>query len=160
MRVLLSGGREDEQSDGRIRGVIASSCPLCEKHRGEGLLVGPVIYQDDLVHVAHRATGPLGYVFIDAQRHVPYLGDLTDDEAAAVGRAASRLAAGLRRLLDIDFVHSMVAGTAVPHFHQHVFVRHHGTPDQYAWWEQWPDAPTGDIPLLAQQLGACFRAPG
>ena len=114
--------------------------------------MGPTIYEDDLIHVAHRATGSLGYVFVDTQRHVPYLDQLTDAEAEAVGRTAARLARGLRAELDVEFVHTFVAGLAVPHFHQHVFVRHVGTPTEYEWWHQWPDAPHGDIAALARRL--------
>ena len=128
-------------------------CPICEKHRGEGPLVGPVIYEDDLVLVAHRATGSLGYVFVESRRHTPYMDDLTDAEAEAVGRVTTRLARGLRSELDIASVHSFVAGIGVAHFHEHVFVRHIGTPEQYAWWQQWPDAPQGDIKTLANRLG-------
>jgi hypothetical protein len=52
-------------------------CPLCAKQRGEGPFVCPVIYTDDLVVVTHRATGSLGYVFIETTRHVPYVHQLT-----------------------------------------------------------------------------------
>jgi ATP adenylyltransferase len=134
-------------------------CPICLKHRGQGPLVGPVIYQDNLLYVAHRATGSPGYAFIETQRHVSYLDELTDAEAEAVGRTASRLAFGLRAELDVEFVHSMVAGMAVAHFHQHVFVRHRGTPERYAWWEQWPDAPQGDVSTLAARLQSYLTGP-
>jgi ATP adenylyltransferase len=133
--------------------VSELNCPICEKHRGKGPLVGPVIYQDDLVFVAHRAGGSLGYVFVESQRHAPHLDDLTDAEAAAIGRMTTRLARGLRAELDIESVHTFVAGTAVPHFHSHVYVRHVGTPQHYAWWEQWPAAPRGDLQALADRLG-------
>ena len=129
------------------------SCLICQKHRGEGPLTGPLIYSDELLHIAHRASGQLGYAFIETQRHVPSLDQLTDLEAEAVGRMRSRLARGLRFELDADYVHSFVAGIAVPHFHEHVFVRHAGTPEQYEWYQQWPNAPQGNIPALAERLG-------
>ena len=115
-----------------------------------------MIYSDELVFVAHRATGSLGYTFIETRRHAPYLDDLTDAEAAAIGRVTSRLARGLRAELEVDFVHTAVSGMGVAHFHEHVFVRHCGTPEQYTWWQQWPEAPVGDIPALAKRLGAYF----
>ena len=129
-----------------------ADCPICAKHRGEGPLVGPVIYTDDLVHVAHRSTGSLGYAFVESRRHVWSLDELTDTEAEAIGRATTRLARGLRAELDIEFVHTMVAGLNVPHFHQHVFVRHRGTPGEVKWSQPWPEAPGGDIPALARRL--------
>jgi diadenosine tetraphosphate (Ap4A) HIT family hydrolase len=132
--------------------VTDPECPICQKHRGEGPLVGPVIWEDDLVFVAHRATGSLGYAFVETQRHAPHLDDLTDAEAEAVGRVTARLALGLCAELDVDFVHSAVLGMGVAHFHQHVFVRHANTPDTYAWWQAWPDAPQGDTDALAKRL--------
>jgi ATP adenylyltransferase len=131
-------------------------CPICSKHRGEGPLVGPVVYADELVFVAHRATGSLGYVFVESTRHAPYLADLTDAEAQALGWATVRLARGLRAELDVDFVHTAVSGIAVPHFHQHVFVRHAGTPEEYGWWQEWPSAPHGDVAEFAERLGRYF----
>jgi diadenosine tetraphosphate (Ap4A) HIT family hydrolase len=129
-----------------------SECPICLKHRGVGNLVGPVIYDDDLVSASHRPVGPAGYVFIETRRHVAYVDELTDDEAAAIGRVRSRLARGLRAELDVEFVHAQVSGRGVPHFHEHVFVRHTGTPSDYEWWRQWPDAPPGDLDDLARRL--------
>ncbi len=72
-------------------------CPICDKHRGDDPLVAPVIFADDLLHVAHRATGSLGYVFIETQRHVTDVGRLTDLEAAAVGRMTTRVCSRPRR---------------------------------------------------------------
>lgn len=134
-----------------------TDCPICRKHRGDGPLVGPVIYANELVYVTHRPSGSLGYVFLEPRRHAPYLDDLTDDEASTIGRLRSRLAHGLRTELGVESVHSFVAGRGVAHFHEHLFVRHRGTPPEYEWSQQWPDAPTGDIADLAHRLGRHLR---
>lgn len=125
-------------------------CPICAKHRGEGPLVGPKVWDDELMLVFHRpvdetGTTMLGYLFVETRRHVPYLADLTDAEAEAVGRTVRRAAVGLRAELQPDFVFSAVIGTGVAHFHQHVFVRHAGTPAEYDWHSgaDWPDAVRG-----------------
>ena len=70
-------------------------CPICQKHRGHGPLVGPVIYADELLHVSHRAPGSsergaLGHVFVETRRRVPSLDRLTDTEAVAGHPAAGR----------------------------------------------------------------------
>jgi hypothetical protein len=52
--------------------------------------------------VSHRATGPMGYLFIETRRHIPSLDQLTEKEASAVGRARSRLARGLRAELEVE----------------------------------------------------------
>lgn len=128
-----------------------AGCLICAKHRGEGpLKAAPVVWQDQIVVVTHRPAGTegstvLGYVFVETRRHVPYLADLTDAEAEAVGRTVRRAASGLRAELGVDFVFSAVVGTGVPHFHQHLFVRHRGTPDDVPWHasDDWVDAPRG-----------------
>lgn len=129
-------------------------CPLCAKQRGQGPWVCPVIFSDDLVLVTHRATGSLGYVFIETTRHVPYVHQLTEAEAASVGRIRTRVAAALAAELPVEHVFAMVSGRGVAHFHEHVFVRHVGTPPDLPWGEPWADAPTGDIPGLVEKLAA------
>ena len=117
---------------------------------------GPLIWQDDLVLVFHRPPGPdgrvfLGHLFVETRRHAPHLDELTDAEARTVGWAAARGARALRHLLDPEAVFSAVVGVGVPHFHQHVFARHRGTPDELSWMagNEWTGAPHGDASELS-----------
>ena len=144
-------------------------CPICAKHRGVGPLSGgPEIWRDDLVVVTHKppTDGPvlLGHLFVEPLRHAPYLADLTDVEAAAIGSAARRAAIALRSEVDAEFVFSAVIGRGVAHFHQHVFPRYQGTPDETPWHtsDAWPGAPRGDddeIAALCDRLRPYFTAP-
>ena len=59
---------------------------------------------------------------------MPYLADLTDRGAEAIGRVVRRATVALRTELAPDFVFTMVVGMGIAHFHQHLFVRHAGTP--------------------------------
>ncbi|WP_410569463.1 HIT family protein [Amycolatopsis sp. cmx-4-61] len=111
------------------------SCPVCAKHQGAGHqgagpLASPVVWADDLVVVSHRAGTFPGYLFVETRRHVANLDGLTEAEALGVARAAWVGARALRAELDPESVHSALAGRGVAraHFHQHVFVRHRGTP--------------------------------
>jgi ATP adenylyltransferase len=140
-------------------------CPICAKHRGEGPLVGPEVWRDELVVVSQpaQAAGPplLGHLFVETRRHAPYLDDLTDAEASAVGRAVRTAAAALRAELDVEHVFSAVIGRGVPHFHQHVFPRHRGTPEDLPWHagDEWPGAPRGgvaELEELAERLRPYF----
>jgi ATP adenylyltransferase len=142
-------------------------CPICAKHRGEGPLRSPEIWRDDLVAVTHLPPrdGPvlLGHLFVEPLRHAPHLDDLTDVEAAAVGSAVRRAAIALRAELDVEHVFSAVIGRAVPHFHQHVFPRYRGTPDETPWHDStgWAGAPRGgepEIAALAARLRPYFTA--
>jgi ATP adenylyltransferase len=133
-------------------------CLICAKHRGEGPLIGGVmVWEDEHSLVFHRPPGEtgttvLGYLFVESRRHVPYLADLTDGEAAGIGRTVKRAALGLRTELNADFVFSAVAGMSHAHFHQHVFARHPGTPAEYGWMkgDQWPDAPRGQTSAIVE----------
>ena len=73
-------------------------CVVCRKHRGEVAVPGGTIYQDHLLFVSHaqlwdeEQTHYLGHVFVEPQRHVAGLTDLTAEEAGALGVYTSRLA--------------------------------------------------------------------
>jgi ATP adenylyltransferase len=137
-------------------------CLICQKHQGRGPLVGPEVWRDENLVVSHRPvaddeTTVLGYLYVETRRHVPYLADLTDREAEAIGRVVRRTASALRTELAPAFVFTMVAGMRIAHFHQHLVVRHAGTPAEYDWTagDQWPDAPRGtkqDVIALCNRL--------
>lgn len=144
---------------------MGDGCVICAKLRGEGPLAGPHIWQDDLVRVSHLQpdTAPtgLGHLMVETRRHAAYLDGLTDAEAAAVGRAARDAARALRAELDVEYVHAAVINARVEHFHQHVYVRHRGTPEEYRWHsaDEWPDAPHGDaaaVAALSERLARHF----
>ena len=124
-------------------------------------MVGPKVWEDEHLLISHRPVGEdgtaiLGYLYVETRRHVPYLADLTDREAETIGRAVRRAALGLRTELGADFVFSAIVGMGIPHFHQHLFVRHAGTPAEHDWMagDQWPDAPRGATPAV---VALCSR---
>jgi ATP adenylyltransferase len=124
-------------------------CPICAKHRGEGPLGGELVGSWAGFWVYHApsredGTAPLGYLFIESDRHAPHLDDLTTEEAAALGILRSRLAAALVATLDPLNVFAAVIGRGVPHFHEHLFVRHRGTADDVPWDESDAAAPRAD----------------
>jgi histidine triad (HIT) family protein len=132
--------------------TLADDCFVCRKHRGQEPVPGGPIYQDDLLFVSHIAPPPggeayLGWCFVEPRRHVPGLADLTDEEAAALGRLVARLSRALQTELDAEHVYAFVLGDAVPHLHVHVVARHRGAPREY--WgvhvDEWPGAPTADV---------------
>lgn len=129
-----------------------NGCSICAKHRGEGPLVGPILHADALVVVSHAPAGPWGHAFVETRRHVTGLDELTEVEAERVGRLTARLARALRLELDVERVHTFVAGLTVDHFHQHVLVRHRGTPAAHPWWQPWDGAPQDEVGALAARL--------
>ena len=146
---------------------MTSACAICEKHRGSGPLVSPLIFEDDLVVVSHRpvsqGTAVPGYVFVETRRHVRGLSSMTEREALAVSRAVWCMSRALEAELVPEYVFSAIAGRSVSHFHQHVFVRPFGTPDSVAWndVDSWDAAPRVDehaLDLLCHRLSGHFDA--
>ncbi len=148
---------------GRYRAAVVVTeqsepgCPICVKHQGEGPLVGPQVWEDEYSFISHRPVGEdgttvLGYLYVETRRHVPYLADLSDGEAQGIGRTVRRAALGLRSELGADFVFSAIVGMGIAHFHQHLFVRHPGTPAEYDWMagDQWPNAPRATTPAVVE----------
>jgi diadenosine tetraphosphate (Ap4A) HIT family hydrolase len=140
-------------------------CFVCRKHRGEIDEPSGAIYDDGLVRAGHALPGPdgspayLGYLFVEPKRHAAGLGDLTDEEARALGLLATRLSRALIRAQGAAHVYAFVFGDNVPHLHIHVIPRYPGAPQEY-WGTEvtgWPDAPRGgadDIRELADRLRA------
>ena len=139
-----------------------SDCPICEKHRGQGSLVGEVLYEDADVVASHAPVEGetyLGYVFVETKRHARGLAELTDAEACAVALVVSRLAnalesEGAENVLALVFNH-------VPHHHVHVVARYPGTPQEYRGLRitEWAEAPRGgkvEVASLCQRLRAAL----
>lgn len=140
-------------------------CLICAGQRGEGGLVAPVVWRDDLVWVKHVVDRPapvtLGHLVVETDRHAPYVDSLTDQEAAAVGLARRRAAVALRAELHAEAVHAFVSNRAQEHFHEHVLVRHPGTPTDVLW-HQVADAASArhgdieDVQELCRRLARHF----
>jgi ATP adenylyltransferase len=130
-------------------------CKICAKHRGQGPLKGVLVGRWDGFWVYHFPPGddglaPLGYLFIETDRHASHLEDLTPQEASALGSLRSRLALALTESLDAEHVFAAVIGRGVPHFHEHLFVRHRGTAADVAWDDSPEAGPQADEPTVQE----------
>lgn len=143
-----------------------SNCFICQKHRGQILSPGGVIYEDDLVYAGHAfpPNGPienayLGYLMIEPKRHVPGLAELTEEEARRVGWLITRLSGALKASEDAEHIYLFVLGHSGAHLHHHLVPRYPGTPREY--WgvrvDEWPRAPRGNIDVINE---VCKRLRG
>lgn len=139
-------------------------CFICEKHRRGDAAQGGVLFEDELVYVGHTHAldGPTayrGYLMVEPKRHAPGLGDLTDQEAEAIGRVTNRVARAQREVLGAEHVYSFVYGDGVPHLHVHLAPRYPGTPADY--WghrlQRWPDAPRVGPDGMREVIGELRR---
>jgi histidine triad (HIT) family protein len=147
-----------------------SDCFVCLKHRDMDAVPGGVIAADDHVVVSHLPLRTpqgeadsvyLGHLVVEPREHVRELGELSDDQAASLGRLAARASAALTRAAGAEHVYSAVIGHGVEHLHLHLIPRYPGTPREY-WWvrlDEWPDAPRGgvaEVEALAERLRAAL----
>jgi len=96
----------------------------------------------------------LGHLVIESDRHVPYLADLSDAEAAALGPLRSHLARALRDELDVPFVFTAVIGRHIAHFHEHLLPRHPDVPEEVPWHQSDEAGPQADAAAIAELAGA------
>jgi len=150
--------------------IQVTDCFICRKHRGEIVIPGGAIYEDDLLYAGHVATQEgqaayLGYIMVETKRHAPGLAELTDVESQAVGLLVARISRALRDSEKAEHIYAFVIGDGVPHFHMHVIPRYRGAPREY--WgvhvDEWPGAPHGgtqEIVTLCSRLRTCLANEG
>jgi len=74
-------------------------------------------------------------LIVESDRHVPYLADLSSEEAGELGHLRTRLANSLRAALAAEFVMTAVIGMGVAHFHEHIYARPTRGPDDVGWYD-------------------------
>lgn len=123
-----------------------------------GKLPAAMVYEDDHA-VAFMDAGQVnpGHVIVASRRPVATLVELTEDEAAAVMRAAHRVARAVAKAFPAPGMTLLQANGAagwqtVPHFHIHVLPRHDGDGVGL----EWPRKEPGLEAL--RDLGAQVRA--
>ncbi len=144
-------------------------CLICQKHRGQFVVPGGTILEEDLISASHaqirpgQTTAYLGYLMAEPKRHVPGLEGLTDEEAQALGLLVARLSRALIATERADHVYAFVLGDAVPHVHVHVVARYPGAPEEFRGprVDEWPGAPRGgaaEIEALCARLRTWLSA--
>jgi histidine triad (HIT) family protein len=133
---------------------LSSDCFVCRKHTEGEAVEGGVIWIDDLLYAGHcqllgRPDIYLGWLVVEPRRHVAELGDLTRQEASAIGVLLSRLAEALCASESAEHVYSFVLGDGVGkgHLHVHLIPRYPGTPGEYLQQRvvEWPGGPRGGV---------------
>ncbi len=137
------------------------ACPLCSKHQGQ--VVGGAIYEDELFYAHHIYDDEeptfLGYVRLEAKRHVPSYAELTTAEAQAIGSLTARLSRVLKACTGADHVYVYFYGDHVLHLHLHIWARYPSTPEEF-WrtrvgeWSGSPKGGQGEVVALSQRLHA------
>ena len=148
-----------------------SDCLICRKDRGQIVVPGGTIIEDDLLTAGHvqirpgQTTAYLGYLMAEPKRHVPGLEGLTDEEAQTLGLLVARLSRALVATEGADHIYASVLRDAVPHAHVHGVARYPGAPEEFRTprVDEWPQAPRGgpsEIEALCSRLRVWLGASG
>ncbi|MDX6538368.1 MAG: histidine triad family protein [Gaiellales bacterium] len=135
-------------------------CLVCRELAGDVALPGGLVWEGDLAAAFHvpplpeRGEPYLGHVLVVTRRHVAGLGDLSEEEGAAVGRGAVRMARALVAA-GATWVHSAVVGLDAPHFHLHLLPRYGDTPRGTPWHavDEWEGARRGGAAEIVELVG-------
>lgn len=110
------------------------SCPVCLKHKNLQGLPGGVIFETDLVFLAHfphipyEANPHFGHLILELKRHIESPEEMTDAESQAVGLFAKRGSGALKLVLNAEHVYFFRIGDITRHLHFHLVPRYVGTP--------------------------------
>jgi diadenosine tetraphosphate (Ap4A) HIT family hydrolase len=139
-------------------------CLVCGEVSGEVPVPGGPLEASDHVSVFHSpimapATDVFaGHLLVVTRRHAPGFADLTDEEAASVGRALTRWSKALEGA-GAEHVYVLRIGHRVRHLHVHLLPRWPGTPEDVPWTrvDEWPGARRGDLALAMDVVGQLRR---
>lgn len=99
-----------------------AQCPICK--RQEESENPDIILETKTFVVRHsRETNILGYLVIEAKRHILDLTEATEEEAANYGSLLKQVMSLIRKLTGAERIYTFSLGEAVPHFHVHVIPR-------------------------------------
>jgi diadenosine tetraphosphate (Ap4A) HIT family hydrolase len=136
-----------------------NECLVCREIRGDIPIPGGFLANEELTVGFHmppldevgNQRPYLGHLLIVTRRHVARFADLTEDEGAAVGRMAARLARTLCEAGGAEWVYSAVIGTGMPHFHLHLLPRYPETPHEVRWYavDEWEGGRHGGADEIA-----------
>jgi len=112
-------------------------CLFCKLVAGQ--IPASIVYEDDAT-LAFMDLGQVnpGHVLVACKAHAASIYDLDDAQAAAVFRAAAKVARAVRAAFDppglsVYQANGRPAGQTVLHFHLHVLPRHEGDGMQLVW---------------------------
>lgn len=126
------------------------NCFICEKHEGKNEASKYHIISTSLISIYHMYPKDnrvyLGHVFIEMNRHISGLADMSVEEAAEVGKYQMVVSKVFSRFFDAEHIYSFVFGDGVDHLHIHLIPRYRGAPIEYRGVkvDEWSGAPHGD----------------
>jgi len=97
-------------------------CLICKRQEEEPEK-DTILSTENFVVRHSRETNILGYLVIEARRHILDLTEASDEEALSYGTLLKQVMALIRKLTGAERIYTFSLGEAVPHFHVHVIPR-------------------------------------
>ena len=129
-----------------------TDCFICANHTDPAALVLDAGEHVVVTHlplvtpIGAQKSVYLGYLFVEARRHVPELGGPGPGRGCVGRPRGGALEPRAQDVASAEHVYAAVIGHGIGHLHVHLIPRYPGTPREY-WWtrvDEWPDAPRGD----------------
>lgn len=99
-----------------------AQCLICTRQKQEP--DKDVVLETETFVVRHsRETNIVGYLVIEARRHILDLTEASEEEATSYGSLLKQVMALIRKLTGAERIYTFSLGEAVPHFHVHVIPR-------------------------------------
>src|SRR3954462_8468113 len=98
---------------------VSTGCSACQEIAGDTRAPGGVIFDDGLWFVSHH-TGPYtdpGELIVKTRRHCESLAELTEPEAAALGRILTDAIGSLERVVAAERIYAVSFNERVRHLH-------------------------------------------
>jgi len=125
-------------------------CFICEKHKRRNAAAKFHILTTPLISVYHmfpkNGSAYIGYVFIELNRHIPDLAEMTLEESYEVGKFQLIISKVFKEYFNAEHVYSFVFGDNVEHLHIQLIPRYKGAQKKYYGIrvDEWKGAPHGD----------------
>jgi len=108
-------------------------CEVCRKHQSLDGLPGGVIFENDLIFIAHfpwkeDVASHYGHIILELKRHLTSPREMSAAEASAVGIWHQRLSQFLENRLGAEHTYLFRIGDVTSHLHFHAVPRFKNTP--------------------------------
>jgi diadenosine tetraphosphate (Ap4A) HIT family hydrolase len=149
--------------------ALDPSCDFCQRIGPSPEIQDRVVYEDPFFLAAHQLNdaGPTyrGALLLQTKRHVGDLASLTDEEAAALGRALVRLSQALKQRTGAAWEYCFSFTEAFRHVHFVLASRYADLPKEFVRlsFADWPGAPRSEregIVVLSRELRNLANAGG
>jgi diadenosine tetraphosphate (Ap4A) HIT family hydrolase len=104
-----------------MNAATGKDCLLCRADAADAEFNRIQVWEDELWRLTVSLDSEVpGFAYLEPKRHVPYITDLDDAEAASFGSVLARCTQSLREATGAEVVYVYIFGDGIPHLHVHL----------------------------------------